>query len=155
VPDSPTICGAPAPSSLIVRAPVCGVVFIGAVKVTSTLQFFFGANVLSQVFLTAKGEAVDSPVIVTLIFEFFPLSFVIVTVLGLLIFPCAVLLPKSSEAGEIFSVAPGVAVEVGVAVAITPVGVDVGVADIEPCKAVVDRFGRRAVRHQVERKHGI
>jgi len=119
VPVSETICGASAPLSLMISSPFCGVVSIGAVKVTLTSQSFFGAKVLSQAVLTVKGEAVVSPVTITSIFELFELSLVIFTDLDLLVLPSSVLSPKFSAVGEIFSIpTPGVGVEVGVGVAV-------------------------------------
>lgn len=55
VPDSATLCGLLVALSVIVIAPVRVPSWVG-VKVTLTLHFFAGANVLPQVFeLTAKS----------------------------------------------------------------------------------------------------
>jgi len=133
VPESGIFCGAPDASSLIINSPVCSAVS-GGVKTTETSQLLAGANVLLHSFLTAKGAAVVSPVIETLIFELFEVAFLIVTDLALLALSTVVLSPKSTEPGLIVSLPAGVAVgvavavRVAVAVEVAPLAVAVGVA---------------------------
>ena len=131
VPVSEICWGAPATSSLIVNSPICGVSSVG-LKVTSTSQLFPGANDVMHGLLTANGSEVVSPVIITVIRDFFELPFLIFTFLGLLVSLISVDLPNfSSDDGEIFNlvaigvgVAEGVMVDVGVAVGVA-VAVDV------------------------------
>src|SRR5271170_7416997 len=136
VPESGIFCGAPDASSLMINSPVCSVVS-GGVKATETSQLLAGANVLLHSFLTAKGGAVVSPMIETLIFELFEVAFLIVTNLALLALSTVVLSPKSTEPGLIVSLPAGVAVgvavavRVAVAVGVAAVAVAVGVAAVE------------------------
>ncbi len=65
--------------------PVAGVVSIG-LKVTLTLQLFPGASTLSMhLEVTANGGTAVSLMMVTLIWDFFPSEFLIVTVSALLV----------------------------------------------------------------------
>ena len=81
--------------------------------------------------VTAKGAAVVSLEIVTLILEVLELVFLIVTFFALLALPTVVLLPRATGSGLNVRVpASGVGVEVGVAVPVAVlVAVAVGVAD--------------------------
>jgi hypothetical protein len=98
VPDSGIICGLPIALSLTTNVPFCAVVSAG-LKVTKALQLFPGAKVVVHWLVTAKGAAVVSPEIVTLILELLELLFLIITFLALLVLPTVVLLPKATGSG--------------------------------------------------------
>ena len=141
MPDNPTDCGEPVALSTILRLPVSSVVSSIGVKTTETLHFLPGASVLSHCDLTVKtdGDAVSISTLTAAPTFFLPL-FLIVTLLALLGFPTAVLLPKFSDEGLIESAPRGVAVAVGVAVGLrvpVAVAVAVGVATLDPVAVAV------------------
>jgi len=112
----------------MINSPLCAVVSVG-LKVTETLQLFPGANDVMHWLVTANGAAADSRVIITVILDFLELSFLIVTVLGLLTELTMVDLPNFTDLGEnASSGSTGVGVADGVGVA-EGVGVAVAVAD--------------------------
>jgi hypothetical protein len=118
VPDSGTDCGEPVTLSLISRFALCGVVS-GGVKVTDTLQLLPGMSDVSahsDDTANADGDGDTlSPSMLTARPVFLLPAFLIVTVLGLLVFPTVTLFPNASEAGLIVSFSE---IGVGVAVAV-------------------------------------
>jgi hypothetical protein len=119
-PESPTDCGAPVTLSKISSSPLCLVVSVG-LKVTDTLQLLPGASVFWHCDLTANtgGDALSISILTAKVF-FLP-AFLILTLLGLLVFPTAVLLPNPSERGltiSFWSIGSGVAVGVAVIVGV-------------------------------------
>ena len=135
IPDSPTDCGEPLALSKIIRLPVSAVVSSTGLKVTDTLQLLPGLSVFLDRDLTANtdGDALSISTLTGTPVCLLPL-FLMVTDLGLLVFPTVVLVPKLSEEGPTetiptgVGVAVGVWVAVGVAVGVAPVAVAVGVA---------------------------
>ena len=126
VPVSGILCGEPTTLSLISSSPVCSRPSVG-LKVTRTLQLFPGSSGTVHSLVAANGRSVDTPVTDMTMPDFFELSFLMVTFLGLLVVSSRVFLNFTSF-GEIFSlVSTGVAVGVAVGVAET---VGVGVAEI-------------------------
>jgi len=88
----------------------------GGVKVTDTLQLLPGASVFSHSDLTANtgGHAFQLSTLTARRIFFLP-AFVIVTVLGALVFPTFTVFPNASEWGLMVSFAEvGVGVAVGV-----------------------------------------
>jgi len=141
VPDSSTICGPPAALSMIVRVPVCGVVF-GGLKVTDTLQLLPGLSFFRHCDFIANAPGVTLSIwMVRGRPVFFLPRFLITSVFGLLVFPTVVFVPNASVgglrlggkgAGVAVGVALGVAVAVAVAVRVAvavAVAVRVGVPD--------------------------
>ena len=117
-------------SSKIIRVPVCAVVS-GGVKVTDTLQLLPGSSVFAHSDFTVKtGGSALSLWMLTATPDFLPPSFLIVTLLALLVLSTVVLVPNDSEPGLILSLpATGVGVGVGVAAVEVAVGVGVGVEE--------------------------
>jgi len=136
VPERGTDCGEPLALSKIIRLPVCAVVSSTGLKVTESLQLLPGLSAFLHCDLTANTDG-DAVAIVTVTGKpvFLVPSFLTVTVLGLLVFPTVVFVPKSTEDGLIDTIptgvgeAVGVAVIVGVAVGVAPVEVAVGVGE--------------------------
>jgi len=83
--------------SKIMRVPVCRVVSAG-VKVTDTLQLLPGASVFSHADFTANtdGDALSIAMLTARPFLFLS-TFLIVTVLGVLVVPTVTPVPNFSE----------------------------------------------------------
>lgn len=97
MPDSETVCGAPIALSKIISVPVCDVVLVG-LKVTDTLHFLPGASSSwhSDFTTNTDGGAVSISMLTARPFFFLP-TFLIVTVLGLLVVPTVTSSPNFSE----------------------------------------------------------
>jgi hypothetical protein len=113
IPDSPTDCGEPIALSKIITLPVSVVVSSVGVKMTDSLHFLLGASVSGHCDFSVKtdGDAVSIVTLTAAPVFLLPL-FLIVMCLALLGLPTAVLSPKSSDEGLIYSVPTGVAVAV-------------------------------------------
>ena len=123
IPDNPTDCGEPLALSKIIRLPVSAVVSSTGLKVTETLQLLPCLSVFLHCDFTANtdGDALSISMVTGNPVCLLP-SFFIVTVLGLLVFPTVVFVPKFSEEGLIDTIPTGVGVAVGVGLAV-PVAV--------------------------------
>jgi hypothetical protein len=115
VPESGTDCGEPVALSKTIRLPVSAVVSSTGLKVTDTLQVLPGLSVFLHCDLTAKteGDALSDSMVTGNPVFLLP-SFLMVTVLGLLVFPMVAFVPKFTEVGLIDTIPTGVGVAVGV-----------------------------------------